>query len=308
MFLSLLTVSCSQVEPAIETAEFALAVRPSAATKGYVTGTELVDDSGDPRKLYLAAWMRGSNGRQDNYFANEPFFEDGGKWRHDPPIYVPIQSSFDILGYSSSVPIPDGDVLWGFPNNTERMRLTFGADHLQDDILYGAAYGNMSTSGGAVCMKMYHAQAWIEVDLHRMAGAQGGEVIVGGVTLENLFTGAEVTVDANGGEPFASCRTRHFIAGSHTMADPSGVYGAPLTEGGGSLRILVPEQEQCALVISYNISGVALSTRMELPHATWLMGRHYIYEIVFDPLYEVFVLADVTMKPWVEGTSYSEVI
>ena len=306
LFLALAAAFCGCVEHDVSMVEFTLDVKASPETKGYVTGTTLVDDNGDQRFLYLSAWMRGSNGRQDNYFTNEPFFDDQDKWRHDPPIYVPFASSFDILGYCSSVAIPATDVQWGFPNNAERMRISFDAGHLQDDILYGAAYGNMSTAGGPVTMTMYHAQAWIDVYLHRKAGATGSPVTVTGVTLERLFTGCEVTVDANGGEPLAYCRTRRFVGGDFVMADPSGIYSQPLTEQGGTLKILVPEQDQTTLRIDYAVSDAHLSSTIELPHTHWVMGVHYRYEIEFDPLDEVFFLATYAVMPWTVGTNYTE--
>lgn len=303
--VAVMTALCGCAEN-VEMVEFQLTASVDHGTKGYVTGTYLVDDSGSPRVLFLSAWVRGGNGRQDNYFTNEPFYENVGRWRHNPPIYVPMQSSYDILGYSSQLGFDDGDVLWGYPNNAQIMRLTIGPTHLQDDVLYGAAFGIASGMGHDVTLQMYHAQAWIEVVLRRKAGAQGAEAIVTSVVLEKLYTGCEVTVNANGGVPSANCRTRQFAASDHVMGDPVGLYGCPVTEEGGSLRMLVPEQQQTFLVVNYEISGVDFSSRYELPHAYWLMGKHYLYEIVFDPLTETFVVAGATVEPWTVGNTYSE--
>ena len=275
-------------------------------TKGYVVGTTLDDDSGEPRKMYLTSWMRGSNGRQDNYFINEEFYRDGDKWRHNPPMYVPIASSFDILGYTCSVPIPSEDVLWGFPNNSERMRITFGADHLQDDILYGAAYGNASGADGSVQMQMYHAQAWIEVILKRKEGATGADAILSAVSLEKLYTGCELTVEALDGYPEAHSRMRRFVADDYVMGDPVGLYNNPITVTGGSLRMLVPSQEQTSLKIDYVVSGCPLSKSLSLPHTYWEMGKHYVYEVIFDPIDEVFILGNVTVASWTVGADYTE--
>ncbi len=300
----LLAGACERPEAPQREAEFTFAVT-AVPTKGYVTGTDLVDDSGAERTIRLSAWIRGNNGRQENYFTDETFARDGAAWRHDPPIYAPVASTYDILGFSSQVPVPADDVLWGWPNNSDRMRLTFGEDHLQDDILYGAANSTLSTSS-SVAMQMHHAQAWVEVRLRRKAGATGADAVVDSVWLATVYHGCDLTVEANHGRPEATCSIIRFVATDCLLGDPDAICGHPVTEAGGSLRILLPQQAMTSLFVAYTIGGKQTVHRSELPHGHWVMGVHYIYDYVFDPISEVFALASATTEPWTTGSSYNE--
>lgn len=302
-------VAASCTEGPVESVELTLS--PGIATKGLVTGTGLADsDAAASRYIILSGWMKASNGREENYFTGEAFAPDGtsGLWRHDPPLYMPVGSTVDMLGYSASVAIDPQDVTWGWLNNAERMRLTVGEGHLMDDIFYGASYGNRSADGGRVTLTMSHAQAWIEIRASRKEGAADVPVMISAVTLSDVFTGGELTVEALGGHPAASWSTRRFAPRDLVMPDPQGTfYGSNITTG-HSVYVLLPEQSQGSIVVEYTVSGYPLRKEYALPHADWCAGNHYVYGFEFDPLTEVFVLASVTMEPWVEGSVYTETI
>lgn len=314
LVLSLLSLmaasSCSHVE-AEEPAGTELVVSAHAATKGFVEGAGLLNSDGTDRKLVMSCWLRTYDGASYNFFYDEAFaFTDGG-WHADPPIYVPFHSSFDLLGYSASRQMAQTDVIWGTPKQVERMRYSLSYDHMQDDVLYGAAYGITSIFASSIQMIMYHSQAWIEVRVHLKEGADPGrDVRMKAITAQRTYACADISVEANDGTPTATTDLRHYYAADLPLAASVGGYGEEITFSDSVFRILVPQQLQTSLRLDYSVSGCDFTNIIDMSasRATWEMSKRYVYEVVFDPISEIMALAGVTVNDWDAGSTYSETI
>lgn len=305
ILIMILICACTDMAPQRQE----LSVVPAAGTKGVVPAETLVDDATGDRTLTLSGWMVGNGGQEGNFFVGYEFRRDGTsqRWRHTPPVYLPVESRLDLLGYSSSAPFDDADVTWGWPNSAERFRLVFGPERLDDDVLFGASYGVTSATGLAQ-MRMEHSQAIIEVRFVRDAEAHDTPVYIRAITLEEVFTSGELTVEANSGLPYGTWKTRRFVAEDLVMPDGGLVYGHNVTTSLSSLRVLLPEQAQTAIVIDYDVDGELKTWRHDLPHTDWVMGRHYIYDIIFDPVQAGNVSLTVTVADWNSGEPFNESI
>lgn len=302
--------SCEGVRPAAEES-VEMVITPRPMTKGFVEGAVLKNDDNNDRKLVMSCWLRTMTGASYNFFYDEAFsFIDGG-WHADPPIYVPFHSSFDLLGYSASRQMAQTDVIWGTPKQVERMRYSLSYDHMQDDVLYGAAYGITSVFANSIQMILYHSQAWIEVRVHLKEGADPSrDVRMKAITAQRTYACADISVEANDGIPTATTDLRHYYAADLPLAASVGGYGEEITFSDSVFRILVPQQLQTSLRLDYSVSGCDFTNiiDMSVSRATWEMSKRYVYEVVFDPISEIMALAGVTVNDWAAGSTYSETI
>lgn len=247
------------------------------ATKGFVEGTSLYDSEGGNRSLYLTAYLHAQNGNDGEYLSGEAFnTSDGSTWRHDPPVYWPLGGRMDLLAYSSAAPFDEFDVAWGGENCAERMRLSVGHDRTQDDILYGSAWGE-GNSFSATSLQMHHTQAWIQVVLKKDS-ALSDEVVVHSVELLDTYIGGDLVIENNYGHPEISWNFRRFEARDRAVDDLAGVCGTSLPSSERVLNMLVPQQEMKSIRIKYSQGGEEKSAVKELPHATWLAGKRYVYD------------------------------
>ena len=278
-------------------------------TKGLVTGTVLEDETAGTRTLTISAYLHPQSGREGNYFKNETFSLSNGRWRHDPAIYWPMGGQLDFLAYSSTTPFSQADAdwgtaRWGEPNAAERVRLGVGPDRTQDDILYGSLYHSATSQSDALGLEMNHAQAWIDVRLGKTENVSG-DVIVTRVALSNVYLAGDLTIENNFGDPVATWNTRRYYRQDIQVDDLNNVMGQPLPTGEVSLSMLLPEQEMTTMTIDYIIRGEEKTWTKELDHATWLMGKHYIYTVSFDEPPVGDLTFTVTEEPWNAGTEYS---
>ena len=308
-FLVVLAVSCETVDPSLTPPATELVPRANVSTKGFVEGTTLENHDGTDRKLVLSCWLRTQNGMAYNYFFQEIFSSQPDGWHADPPIYVPFASSFDLLGYSASVPIPNQDIIWGTPKYVERMRYSLSREHIYDDVLYGSIYGIGSMQASSINMTMFHSQAWVEVRIRLKDGAASDRhVKIHSAALLATYFGCDITVEANEGTPVAYVDLRHHYGDDLPLQISSGAFDTDLDYNGIAMRILVPQQDQTKLFLDYEIYGCPLTCTADLAptRATWEMGKKYIYEFLVDPLNTVPILASVTVTDWDSGIEYTE--
>lgn len=279
------------------------------ATKGFVEGTSLYDSEGGNRSLYLTAYLHAQNGNDGEYLSGEAFnTSDGSTWRHDPPVYWPLGGRMDLLAYSSAAPFDEFDVAWGGENCAERMRLSVGHDRTQDDILYGSAWGE-GNSFSATSLQMHHTQAWIQVVLKKDS-ALSDEVVVHSVELLDTYIGGDLLIENNYGHPEISWNFRRFEARDRAVDDLDGVCGTPLPSSERVLNMLVPQQEMKSIRIKYSQGGEEKSAVKELPHATWLAGKKYVYEIGFKKALELTGFhnghqwVDLGLRREIDGVNY----
>ena len=279
------------------------------ATKGFVEGTSLYDSEGGNRSLYLTAYLHAQNGNDGEYLTGEAFStSDGSTWRHDPPVYWPLGGRMDLMAYSSAAPFDEFDVAWGGENCAERMRLSVGHDRTQDDILYGSAWGE-GDSFNVTSLQMHHTQAWIQVVLKKDS-ALSDEVVVHSVELLDTYIGGDLLIENNYGHPEISWNFRRFEARDRAVDDLAGVCGTPLSSSESVLNMLVPQQEMKSIRIKYSQGGEEKSAVKELPHATWLAGKRYVYEFNFKKPLELTGTVnghnwvDLGLRKNVEGVTY----
>ncbi len=287
----------------------------SHATKGYVTGAELVDTpysgaSGihgtpvtTPRDIVLSSWVRVQDDLfGEAYFTGETFTRGGegaaARWRHDPAYYWPIGSTCDFLAYSCSAApgIPASKVRWGSGVNTGRLAVEVGAAHSQDDILYAYAGGVTSaTDNGDVNMTFRHAQAWLAFEVK--ASAENLVTLVD-IQVQGLHRGGVMEVVHDATDTYLFWNFDDFPASDASVDDNAGVYGTALGVAAKYLDQLVPKQEQRSFVISYRLAGSdrVFKYRYAIPSGSmWNAGVKYTYVITLSP-HEITV--DPTVTAW----------
>jgi len=298
------------------------------ATKGYVTGATFEDtpfdklhggDSTVNRTMVMSAYMvpQGGNNtdpnsgswenasQEGNYFVGETFQKGDGCWKHDPAIYWPLASKLDFLAISSGKAFASGDVRWDSDNASSAVVLNVDRTFTQDDILFSAACGKLSSGGSdAVAMKFGHAQAWLSFEL----GANADSLIsVKEIIVENVYTSGELNIsrkstDDEGIYASAKWNFRRETRKDEVFDDSFSAYGGAGTEDEGYkvtngipavvsqgdtpayLDMLIPEQGKTSFVIEYYLSGQPklLRYRFILANENWLMGEHYIYKVNFS--------------------------
>lgn len=250
------------------------------ATRGYVTGSTLVDNVTGPRSLRATAYLHPQVGEAQTYLENEEFVMSGDSWRRTPPVYWPMGGRLDFMVYSSGVPFEPEAIVWGAGNSAERMRIAVGRDHLQDDVLFGSSWGSVSSAGVPTALTLHHCQAWIEVSLKMKEGA-AETVTVDAVSLKNVYYDGILNIENNFGNPQMAWDFRGSEGRDRLVDDPQGVFGTTLTETASFVRMLIPEQEMTSIVVDYTIDGESKRSVTALPHMNWIAGRKYVYEYEF---------------------------
>lgn len=253
------------------------------ATKGVVSGTTLLDDETGYRPLYVTSFLHAQTGVEMDYFTGERFERVGSAWKRTPALYWPVGGSMDFLVYSAGTPFDGGTIRWGAGNTAERMRLYFGSDRTQDDVLFGSAWHGVS-SGGAVPIQLSHAQAQIVVTAKLKPESLPLPVTITRVVLTDTYLTGILNVENGYGHPTYDWDFRSAESRDRIVDDPDGIYGTPVTDAEKSVRMLVPEQLMRSLVVYYTVDGVEHSASHELEHASWVAGRKYVYSLVFDPV------------------------
>ena len=211
--------SCNKTEPAhiekgLQKGEIALA-NGVASSKGYIDGTtfyevsveQLHDDSrvDTPREMRVSAFLTPAegNGSAGNYFESpgQVFAEDGGVWRHNPPLYWPLASRLDFLAYSSKIPFAEKDAVWGEYNATSNLKLNVSSAYTQDDIVYAAASMKSSEATGEsyavaqpVNMEFYHSQAWLEFQLSVATDEMKDKIAIKEIIVENAYNEGQLVL------------------------------------------------------------------------------------------------------------------
>jgi len=281
--LLLFAVSCVEAPQAVEVScsEMTFAVTGDAETKGLVTGTALVDAATGNRPLVISSYLTPQSGTPGNYFVGETFTKAAdGYWHHDPALYWPMEGRLDILTYSVSTPFQEADVTWGPASAASSVRLVVDESRTQDDVLYGSAWRD--GFGATTSLSMKHSQAWIDVRVKKASGVTKVVKVIS-VVLKDTYIGGDLTIENNYGVPRAEWNFRRFTARDVVVDDLSGVYGAALNTTERSVGMLVPVQEQKAIVVTYTVDGVQKTAERALPHTSWLAGQQYVYSFVFNP-------------------------
>lgn len=284
--LLVLPVSCSKQDRAESASghEMTFSVSAESLTKGVVTGSTLTDNVTGFRPLFISAFLHSQIGTHVPYFTGERFVRNGTAWKHTPSIYWPMGGTMDMLFYSAVNEFGTGMVRWGTSNNAERMRLYFGSDRTQDDVLFGSLWGTASSGSSPLNVSLEHSQAWIVFQFSLKAGALDLPVTLTRVVLTDTYITGILNVENAYGHPTHEWDFRSSEARDRVVEDPDGVYGTPVTSVVKSVRMLIPEQERKKVVVYYTVDGVEYSAERELSHSYWNAGKKYTYTLVFDPV------------------------
>lgn len=185
-----------------------------SSTKGYIDGTTFYEVSVDqlhdvdrvdtPRDMRVSMFLTpaAGNGDAQNYQTNVVFSEDGGVWRHNPPLYWPLASRLDFLAYSSKLPFAEKDAVWGEYNATSNLKLNVSTAYTQDDIVYAAASmeskdatnieGGVYTVAQPVEMQFYHSQAWLEFQLSVADESMKDKIAIKEIIVKNAYNDGEL--------------------------------------------------------------------------------------------------------------------
>lgn len=288
-----------------EGAEISVVSAASTAVKGYVTGATLVDTDYNQlheatpatteRKMLLSAYATPKTGEAGNYFVAKTFVKqaaDGYYHNDGDKIYWPLASSVDFLAVSSTKTL---SAKWNADNAAEQVVLDITDDYLQEDVLFAsvaAASKANSTDKGIVPMTFNHSQAWIEFDLKVADDTMKDIITIKDIKLENIFSAGELTI--NGG---TKAEAKWNFANEKAADQAMDETNVTLNEKSSYMDILVPEQTQTSILITYTLAGndKELQYRYDMNNekATWKMGSKYIYAITFS-LYEIIVNPSVT--------------
>lgn len=301
--ISLMTVTGS-TKGYVETALFADTPYDKLHRPDYVPS-----ESADAREMYLSAYLIPQAGIEGNYFIGYTYKRDAsdGLWHNyvgavKTPIYWPIGGTLNFLGISTKTDITS-DLEWDEDDASSSVKLQADASSFsQDDILFASVSGRKVGANPTVDMEFQHAQAWIQFQLN----ADKEDVItILKVELKDVYSQGELSVFNNKGKAFANWNFRGETRSNLLMEDSYGVYGTPLKiidednigkEGDtiGYMDMLIPEQPKTAIVITYTLAGQSneLTYRYDLAHENWLMGKKYIYKVLFG-------INEITVKPTV---------
>lgn len=229
-----------------------IALSNGVSTKGYIDGTtfyevsvaQLHDENrtDTPRQMRASAFLTpaAGNGNAANYFVDQVFSENGGVWRHNPPLYWPLASRLDFLAYSSMVPFDAKDAIWGEYNATSSLKLNVGKKYSQDDVVFAAASMKSSDATGEgyavaqpVNMTFHHSQAWLEFQLSVATAEMKDKIAIKEIVIENAYDeGQLVLTRKDVAAPEAPISTADVIAtwnldGKKNICfdDSYGVYG-----------------------------------------------------------------------------------
>ncbi len=277
-------------------AELGLRAAASAPTKGYVTGTSLEDTpydalyAADPsrtaRAITLTSWLVPQEGTPQEYLRDEVFALGGdGLWHRDPAAYWPVGSTMDFVALSSTLPF-GADAVWHDPADpVGRTTVAVGPAFTQDDILFSVALGRTAPpNGGTVDMVFDHAQAWLTFNVR---ATEEDVVTLHRIEVLDAYTGGVLTVT----HPYGTATGEWSFRGEERRAtavdDVFDAYGRKVPSSPRHLDWLLPEQLQKDIAIYYSLEGSDMEMRyvypLEASGETWLMGRHYIYDITFTP-------------------------
>ena len=275
-----LLVSCQELPERIEEQDCELRFTENVEpfTKGVVEGTSLTDNVTGDRPMYITAYLHPQYGKEQNYLINEPFTKSSGEWKHTPAVYWPLEARMDMLAYSSATPFPAEDIIFGQPNNAERMIIAVGNDRIHDDILYGARWNSTKPNEGATPMSMKHTQAQIAFQISKDSGTSE-TCIIEKIVLKDIYLEGDLVIENNYGAPDHRWNFRRFIAKDVTMDDTANIYGTSLSTSPTTISMLIPEQEMKSLEFHFSVGGESKVVVKDLPHQNWLGGSKYVYEI-----------------------------
>ena len=275
-----LLVSCQELPERMEEQDCELRFTESVEpfTKGVVEGTSLTDNVTGDRPMYITAYLHPQYGKEQNYLINEPFTKSSGEWKHTPAVYWPLEARMDMLAYSSATPFPAEDIIFGQPNNAERMIIAVGNDRIHDDILYGARWNSTKPNEGATPMSMKHTQAQIAFQISKDSGTSE-TCIIEKIVLKDIYLEGDLVIENNYGAPDHRWNFRRFIAKDVTMDDTANIYGTSLSTSPTTISMLIPEQEMKSLEFHFSVGGESKVVVKDLPHQNWLGGSKYVYEI-----------------------------
>jgi len=306
--------SCMKEERVTDT-PISLKVISMPVTKGYVEGTTMYETPAislhstyptkNLRTINLTSWYYPKSGIPFEYFRDERFDKDeDGLWHHFPALYWPLGGTLDFIGYSSSIPFPDGSVEYNRKRSTDNVQLTFDSAYTQDDVLFSSASGKKAMDAdGNVSLVFKHSQAWIQFKLHAKTSSYENIFRIHKIVLKDVYTTGVLEVSHPFGEPEAQWSFRFDWRNDTVVEDIHGTYGTLLTSTPSYLDMLLPEQPMKDIIMYYSYDGSdpVMQYSFSLPNAYWLMGRKYVYEISFSPE-EIRIIP--TVQDW-NGTSSS---
>lgn len=249
----------------------------------------------DARVMHTSSYIHPQTGYSGDYFINYTYMRDAedGLWHNfvgdiKTPNYWPIGGALDILAISAMSDLSTL-LLWDSAHNVSLYAKTIPFS--QDDILFSSVSSRKVGEQPTVDMKFNHAQAWVQLQLN---ADKENNITIKKVELEDAYNQGEFIVYNYYGNATASWNFRGETKKNLVMTDTYGVYGSPLKvidesriglEGDtiGYLDMLIPEQPQTAIIITYTQAGWdnVLTYRYDLAHENWLMGKQYIYKILF---------------------------
>ena len=297
--------------------ELAVASVSATTTKGYVEGEDFLDTAYDKlhedgenpteaRKMLLSAYVEPTTGEAGNYFTGEIFAKgDDELYHHDPKIYWPLASKLSFLAVSSTEEFSGTAIKWNADNVSKQVILDVSKKYLQDDILFAGAFQAEkanSSDKGTVPMVFNHAQAWIEFQLQVADESMEDILTIKDIKLENVYSRGELTITGPASTSESATASWNFnkeAASDLVMDDTYDVTGNFLTKDVSYMDMLIPEQGQTSILITYTLNGgEELQYRYNLDTATWQMGKKYIYKIKFS-LYEITI--DPSVVPFADG-------
>lgn len=183
-------------------------------------------------------------------FTSRQFHSDGTVWASSPRSFWPVQGTLDFLALASEKDCLDvtASSEWSEDNPTLGVRVHVPDHAIDQSELMFASLANGSAESGRD-MKFAHSQCWLRFDIRSNVS---NLVRIDSIVLKEVYTGGTFIVDNS---PPARDACWNFNGHTGTDTTVPGSEGLVVTEEGGAVNMLVPEQEECDIRIHYTVRG-----------------------------------------------------